>query len=409
LGYGPITEKVKGFKRGVDLLRTQRYGDTWFIRVFIERGKYRMRNTETTSLEDAQEMAFTLWQSITREIEQEETFKLSTTRLFHFFMESQNCLVEMKQISPNTVSTKFSQIKSAIIPFIQEMGLKDPKRINANKDFRSYPTWRLGQGKDQTTVNNEIITIKEAFRWFRREEYIDYDPPYIESCTVDQRKRDQSNPPIVVDDFIRIKEWLDKYVKDAPKGRQTYMRQMFRCYVHICVGAALRPHEWRSLTWGMVKAGNENELNIPPWTKTGRRLVIFKSDKLTELKDIQSKLNIRMNKDTPLGVDPNTGRGFSDTTYTVHWKKMMEELDMPYTEYSMRSAGICSRLEAGVPIFTVARWAGNSVRVIEQSYTASIMRSQRMRRQVLMDEGKKWKSAGILLGNSEDYVIRELD
>ena len=116
-----------------------------------------------------------------------------------------------------------------------------------------------------------------------------------------------------------------------------------------------------------------------------------------------------MNKDTPLGVDPNTGRGFSDTTYTVHWKKMMEELDMPYTEYSMRSAGICSRLEAGVPIFTVARWAGNSFRVIEQSYTASIMRSQRMRRQVLMDEGKKWKSAGILLGNSEDYVIRELD
>ena len=101
------------------------------------------------------------------------------------------------------------------------MGLKDPKRINANKDFRSYPTWRLGQGKDQTTVNNEIITIKEAFRWFRREEYIDYDPPYIESCTVDQRKRDQFNPPIVVDDLIRIKEWLDKYVKDAPKGRQT--------------------------------------------------------------------------------------------------------------------------------------------------------------------------------------------
>ncbi len=33
MGYGPIIEKVKGFKQVVDLVRTQRYGDIWLIRV----------------------------------------------------------------------------------------------------------------------------------------------------------------------------------------------------------------------------------------------------------------------------------------------------------------------------------------------------------------------------------------
>ena len=70
MGYGPITEKIIGFKKGVELLRTQRYGDTWLVRVMVQRGNYRIRNTDTTNLEDAQEMSFTIWQSVMREVEQ---------------------------------------------------------------------------------------------------------------------------------------------------------------------------------------------------------------------------------------------------------------------------------------------------------------------------------------------------
>ncbi len=426
MGYGPITEKVRGFKQGVDIVRTQRYGDIWLIRVCLERTDYRWRNTGTASLEVAQEQAFSVWQSILRDKEDSDSTKTSLVRLFHYFIEHQHIKVSNKQLSIRTVESKISGINNGILPFIISKGLKNPKRVNSNKDFRDYPDFRLAQGKDPATVNNEIITIKEAFRWMRREEFIDYDPPFIESCPVNQRKRDESNPPITVDDFLVIKEWLDSYVDENIKTsfenshanklqkrtytRERYMREMFRCYVHVCTAAALRPHEWRALTWGMVKVGNENELSIPPHTKTGRRLVIFRSDKLKELRDIHDNYpNLTRDKDTLLGVDPNTGGGFSDTTYTARWKKMMNALDMNYTEYSMRAAGICSRLEAGVPIFTVSRWAGNSVRIIEQNYTASIMRSQRMRRQVLMNEGEKWKKAGIFLGNSEDYVIRDLD
>ncbi len=426
MGYGPITEKVRGFKQGVDIVRTQRYGDIWLIRVCLERTDYRWRNTGTSSLEVAQEQAFAVWQSIVRDKEESDSTKTSLSRLFHYFIEHQHIKASNKQLSVRTVESKISGIKNGILPFIAHKGLRNPKRVNSNKDFRDYPDFRLAQGKDPATVNNEIIIIKEAFRWMRREEYIDYDPPYIESCTVNQRKRDESNPPITVDDFLLMKDWLDAYVDEDIKtkfesshanklqkrtySRERYMRQMFRCYVHTCTAAALRMHEWRALTWGMVKVGKENELSIPPETKTGRRLVIYRSDKLKELKDIHDNLpNFTRDKDTLLGVDPNTGGGFSDTTYSIRWKRMMKELDMDYTEYSMRAAGICSRLEAGVPIFTVSRWAGNSVRIIEQNYTASIMRSQRMRSQVLMDEGKKWKAAGIFLGNSDDYVIRDLE
>lgn len=395
----------------MELVQTDEYGDIWFLRVRLSRTHYRLRNLKVTSFEEAQEKAFDAWQSMMRDIENKETFKQSVTRLFHFFIENEQQQVELGKLSQTTVSSKKSGIMNGILPYVAEKGLRDPKRVNANKDFRDYPDWRLAQGKDPATVNNEIITIKEAFRWFRREEYIDYDPPYIESCRVDQRKRDESNPPITVDDFLLIKEYLDAYVRDSPKGREKYMREMFRAYVVCSVSAALRPHEWRSLTWRMVQVGTtENEISIPPWTKTGRRIVFFKGECLRWWQKVQKSLTqIEITGDTPLGMDPNTGKVISYATYNARWDKMMEILKMNYTEYSCRAAGICSRLEAGVPIFTVARWAGNSVRVIEANYTASIMRSGKMKQQVMRDQGNKWQRGGILLGNSEDYIIRELE
>ena len=395
----------------MELIRTDQYGDIWFLRVRLSRTDYRMKNLKVTSLEEAQEMAFEAWQSMMRDIENKEAFKQSLTRLFHFFIENEQRQVDSGKLSQGTVSSKKSQIMNGILPYVAERKLRDPNRVNANKDFRDYPDWRLLQGKEPATVNNEIITIKEAFRWFRREDYIDYDPPFIEPCRVDQKKRDESNPPIKVDDYLLIKEWLDAYVKDSPKGREKYMRELFRAYVTTSVSAALRPHEWRALTWGMVKVGStENEIGIPPWTKTGRRLVFFRGDSLKVWQKVQKgNTQIEITDDTPLGMDPSTGKSISYATYNARWDKMMEELKMNYTEYSCRAAGICSRLEAGVPIFTVARWAGNSVRVIEANYTASIMRSEKMKRQVMKDEGRKWQKGGILLGSNEDYVIRDLD
>ena len=162
----------------------------------------------------------------------------------------------------------------------------------------------------------------------RREEYIDYDPPFLETCPIDQAKRDEANPPITADDFLRIKEWLDDYVDSAPKGtgtpgtqknpqggatrgRELYVRSLFRCYVHLCTAAALRMHEFRCLTWEMVKFGPENEINIPYWCKTGRRVVFFKSDKLEELRKLHERTPLLENvqPDTPLGSGPEHWEG----------------------------------------------------------------------------------------------------
>ena len=66
---------------------------------------------------------------------------------------------------------------------------------------------------------------------------------------------------------------------------------------------------------------------------------------------------------------------------------MMSALKMKYTIYSMRATVIFVRLEAGVPIFTVAKWAGNSVSVVERYYTKAFMRSERMKAAVLQKTG----------------------
>ena len=120
-------------------------------------------------------------------------------------------------------------------------------------------------------------------------------------------------------------------------------------------------------------------------------------------------MDIAVTNDTHLGTNPDTNKPFTAPFYTDRWKSMMGELNMEYTEYSMRAAGICSRLEAGVPVFTVAKWAGNSVKVIEMHYTASLMKSAKMKAEVLRDTRQKWKRAGILFGDSSDYIIRDID
>jgi len=146
----------------------------------------------------------------------------------------------------------------------------------------------------------------------RREDLVEYDVPYVESFTINQRKREESNPPIPVDDFIVIKEWLDEYVGQDIKDRwgnrhkpqftkrQRFARELFRHYCLVSVEAALRPHEWMALTWGMVefKSDGSTEISIPYWCKTGRRLIVCNTPELKGFKKLQEQMDIACTNDT---------------------------------------------------------------------------------------------------------------
>lgn len=145
----------------------------------------------------------------------------------------------------------------------------------------------------------------------------------------------------------------------------------------------------------MVHLGKDNEISISPECKTGRRLAVFRSPEIAHWKQFQKQwVDGEITSKTPLGLNLNTGKSLSDQSYQTRWLEMMDALDMNYALYSLRATGICIRLEAGVPIFAVSRWAGNSVRVIEQHYTASIMKSERMKAEVLRDVGDRWEGCG---------------
>ena len=420
---GALLEKMPTFKKEVVLQRFELTRDTWWVRIYTGNRNYRFYNLETSDSMEAQQKAFERWEKFQKEQDSGSTLKTTLRRLFLLFIDSEEKEVDRGKLAEATFASKRSGILNGILPYIAAKGLRDPTKVNSNRDFRGYPDFRFDEGKNPSTINNEIITLREAFRWMRREEFVEYDVPYVETFTIDQRKREESNPPIPVDDFVLIKEWLDEYVGQDIKNRwgnrhkphfskrERFARELFRQYCLTSVAAALRPHEWRSLTWGMVefKSDGSTEISIPHWCKTGRRLVVCYTPELKGLKKLQEDIAVEVTKDTHLGTNPNTNKPFSAPFYTDRWKPMLEELKMDFTEYSMRAAGICSRLEAGVPVFTVAKWAGNSVKVIEMHYTASIMKSSKMKAAVLKDTRQKWKRAGILFGDSSDYIIRDLD
>ena len=103
LGYGRMATKEKGFNPGVELIRTDQYGDIWFLRVRLSRADYRMKNLKVTSLEEAQEMVLGAWQSMMRDIENKETFKQSLTLLLHPF--SRALIAKICCFSPITTGT----------------------------------------------------------------------------------------------------------------------------------------------------------------------------------------------------------------------------------------------------------------------------------------------------------------
>ena len=393
---GKSTETIPTFKKEVVIQRFENFGDEWFVRIFIGSRQYRFYRLKTSDLQKAQEEAFVQWEKCIERLNRGDESKYSISRLFYLFIENEQKLVDRDRLAQTTLNCKKSQIENGILPYIAAKRLRDARKVKSNTDFREYPDFRLDQGKSDGTINNEIITIKEAFRWMRREGLVDYEAPFIESITINQSKRDLSNPPIPIEDFERIRKYLDDQLNEEISRTESYYRHLFKTCVLTSASAALRPHEWRALTWGMVQLGKENEISIPPECKTGRRLVVFKSQDLSFWKQFQKHwVDGEITSKTPLGLNPNTRKPLSDQSYQTRWLEMMEALDMNYTLYSLRATGICVRLEAGVPIFTVARWAGNSVRVTEQHYTASIMKSERMKTEVLKDVGDRWEGCGI--------------
>ena len=164
-------------------------------------------------------MAFEKWQKVEREAGSAENLKNTLRRLFLIFIDSQEKEVARGQIAEATFVAKRSQIINGILPYIALKKLRNLARVNSNRDFREYPAFRRDQGKNPSTINNEVVTLREAFRWMRREELVDCDVPFVETYTINQRKRDERNSPIPVDVFVLIKEWLDVYMGQDIKTR----------------------------------------------------------------------------------------------------------------------------------------------------------------------------------------------
>lgn len=392
---GELLMTLPTFKKEVVLQRFSLTGEQWWVRVYLGDKDYRFYKLPTTDPQEAQQLAFQKWEAVIEAKERNADNKLTITRLFWLFIQSEQELMDRGRIDEKTFISKKSGIVNGILPFIAAKRLKSPKKIKTNKDFRDYPNFRQDQGKADTTINNEIITIREAFRWMRVEDHIDFDPPLVETIPINQAKREEANPPIPVEDFEQIRKYLDVYSEEVGNGREGYMRKLFRTFCLTIANGALRPHEWRSLDWSMVRPGVENEIEIPRTCKTGARLVVFRSPVLGDWKKFQARYLEDFGPHTPLGANPTTGKTLSDQFYYKRWLEMMDVLNMDYTIYSMRATGICVRLESGVPIFTVAKWAGNSVSVIERYYTHAIMRSERMKAAVLKETGDAWERAGI--------------
>ena len=148
-----------------------------------------------------------------------------------------------------------------------------------------------------------------------------------------------------------------------------------------------RPSETGKLTYGDVKVDEHKLPNgvttlrgiveISRDTKTGKRTMVMNGTSIRRIYDHfhYSKhprwLSYEVTDETPLFVNPYTGKSIHQESFRQHYKKCLEFsglVDKGYTLYSLRSTHITKLLLEGSSVEDISRNLGNSPEVVRRHY-----------------------------------------
>ena len=223
---------------------------------------------------------------------------------------------------------------------------------------KGAPMAKGGRGKplapDSSMLNDYTVTLLAVYRVARRLGFIEANPFTVK---VRQPSLEPTESRTVWSLAMKAAFLEAARALDAGMGRLGEFLMLTGC----------RPKEARLLRWAdYTEEGGRKFIRITGKRRNNqarnRKLTV--TGRLRHLLDGTPRLG-----EAVFSVEhgPTAGGCYTDWP-TKRWARVCSEAGVPTAPYDLRHTFITEQVTKGVPLWQVAKWSGNSVRVIEESY-----------------------------------------
>ena len=313
---------------------------------------------------------------------------------------------QRKEIKEGTVTTIHERVRNRIYPYLEHSPVKTVQDLK-RKSFDDFPVFWRDKGREFATINSAITTLNNFTQWLVDEDILDAGKrPFVKNLRNVKDYRKQANPAITGEDWSVLKEVLYRYenldeswTDDVEEKERWWYRRAFVSWIFFQFHLGCRNHESLKLTYGDIKVeeyklpNGKNSLrgviDIPSDTKRGRRTSVMNGFYVTRITQHLNSfqhpkwLAVDVNDETPLFLNPMTGKAMHQETFRGHWKKVIKYAGLEnkgYTLYSLRSTHITFQLLNNVSTDDVARNLGTSPEMIRKHYdgVSNILKSDEL-------------------------------
>ena len=353
--------------------------------------RYLLRSLDT---DDWEEAAFKFGSVYTELIsnpdEKSRIHSVHLNRLVDEFDAEQQKRVRRNEITDGTLKSKSRTLYQGFLPYCNHIKVQRVGDVDSTS-FKHYGTWRMDVfGYTQGTVNTEIRHLKEFLFWCQKAKGHWKGESWLVP-TVRQKKGVQVPSNRAYSDAM-VEEMTDYLLeKQQDKSISTHQRwlwKQFTLFWTLQMDCGCRTAEFTHVQWQHCRVQGWNPedpksiMNVVnavhiPISKTGPRDIVFQSPVLIQLREIYRDKGLSIDPESYVFTNTLNGNRLGPQGFNGKWKLMAEELGYPpeYTLYSTRSTYITDRIINGTPLSLIAQNAGNSSRVIEESYKDVILQN----------------------------------
>ena len=309
-------------------------------------------------------------------------------------------------------------MRNGIIPYIKDKNIGAIQELD-RKSFSDFSVYWREKGKQASTVGGYATTFRSFLSWLVDEDLLDQGKlPQFKSLRVVKNYTSDANPAFTGEDWKKFKETLwryefldEEYTDDPLEKENWWRRKNFVLFVLFQFHSGNRPHETLKMTYGDVKVEDyklpngaitkRGIITVPFDTKRGGGTSVMNGTYIQRIidhfKSFQHPkwLQFQVDDDTPLFINPLTGKSFHMESFRTHWKKVISLSGLQgkgYTPYSLRSTHITLQLLNNVGIEDISRNLRTSSDMIRRHYDGvqNIMKSDdllQLNRHYYTDEG----------------------
>tara|TARA_R100000027_G_scaffold11387_1_gene8129 strand:+ start:233 stop:1486 length:1254 start_codon:yes stop_codon:yes gene_type:complete len=323
------------------------------------------------------------------------------------YIDYQFSRVSREEIKQRSFDTFHERIRNRITPFVKHSGVVAVSDIS-RKSFQDYAAYYKEKSYDTSTINSDLTTFNNFLNWLvETEEVLDANKkPKLKKLQQVKDFKSESNPAFTGEDWDAFKQALFRYeyldeswTDDMEERERWWYRKMFVCWILFQFHSGNRPHETSRLKFGDVSykeyqlpnGGNtlQGVINIARDTKRGSRTSVMNGWYIKRVIDHFHTFNhpkwlaVSTNDETPLFLNPQTGKPLHTETFRGHFKNVIRYAGLEnkkYTLYSLRSGHITMQLLNGVSVDDISRNLGTSRDMISKHYdgVANILKSDEL-------------------------------